>query len=104
MVTLLNPVNALYLDLTSTQSVHNNTTYKLKMVRVKHRYILGNILFPQETASDKTVPDVVSFRKPCPPGFDSHHLRRVLISSILDTFGEYGGGTATPGILGKTQY
>jgi RNase P/RNase MRP subunit POP5 len=82
---------------------HNNgkTITQRKMVRIKYRYLLGSIFYPDEFSQrDEVIPDVVNFHRPSPKGFTPMDLRRVVVSSILENFGEYGGAAATPGLQG----
>jgi ribonuclease P/MRP protein subunit POP5 len=68
------------------------------MVRIKHRYLLINILYPSEVQSEKPrtatnqVPDVVKFHQPTPEDFDAAALRKLIIGHVSKIFGEYGVG------------
>ncbi len=71
------------------------------MVRIKHRYLLINILFPDSPLTNKTTPSnatppaYVTFRSPIPsqlnPGLFISHLR----NSIATHFGDSGLGLTT---------
>lgn len=64
------------------------------MVRIKHRYLLINILYPDQTAPTQkaSTPDYVAFHSPSPayltPGLFLSHLR----ASIVTHFGDCGLG------------
>ena len=71
------------------------------MVRIKHRYLLLNILFPapeyahiKAAKSDDTVSnnDFLRFHAPSPPHLTAQLLLRLIRDSIQLNFGDYGSG------------
>jgi hypothetical protein len=86
----------------------NNLIYikRTKMVRVKHRYLLINILYPQSgqaaqlkvTAND--LPDVVHFHQPTPSNFKPTMLLRLIHDSVTELFGDYGNGMISGSVKG----
>lgn len=72
------------------------------MVRVKHRYLLVTILYPNGTSpssqsaksfnSNTTIPDTVLFHSPSPSTYTEDVLRRLVQTSVSDLFGDYGSG------------
>jgi ribonuclease P/MRP protein subunit POP5 len=67
------------------------------MVRLKHRYLLINILYPlQGTAAAASrqieVLDMLQFHAPSPSKFDEPALVRLIRDSVTELFGDYGAG------------
>ncbi|KAF2459107.1 Rpp14/Pop5 family-domain-containing protein [Lineolata rhizophorae] len=70
------------------------------MVRVKHRYLLVNILYPKRSTRSKNAageshqqqPDVLRFLQPSPDTLTSLLLLRAIRESIVENFGDYGAG------------
>ncbi|KAK8219316.1 RNA-binding protein pop5 [Zalaria obscura] len=65
------------------------------MVRLKHRYLLINILYPEPTAVTKTasdVPDVVQFHQPTSDKLTAALLARTIRDGVAELFGDYGSG------------
>ncbi|PMD62836.1 uncharacterized protein K444DRAFT_511400, partial [Hyaloscypha bicolor E] len=64
------------------------------MVRLKNRYLLVNILYPElEDRKGKTkVPDIVEFNQPTTDAFTAGALLKGLKAEIADVFGDYGSG------------
>lgn len=85
-------------------SKHNSTpvTSKSTMVRLKHRYLLVNILYPElEKSQSKTkVPDVVVFNQPTSSSLTNQALLRGLRSEISGLFGDYGSGAVSESLAG----
>jgi ribonuclease P/MRP protein subunit POP5 len=67
------------------------------MVRVKHRYLLLNILFPEGSAaassSGSTAPLPLTFHSPTPLHFQAVSLLHLIRESVAELFGDYGVGT-----------
>jgi ribonuclease P/MRP protein subunit POP5 len=70
------------------------------MVRIKHRYILLNILYPDpktsnvrltSTPSDST-PYTFHFNQPTPDRFDAKLLLKLIRDGVAELFGDYGSG------------
>ena len=70
------------------------------MVRIKHRYLLVNILYPQESDSkavgnvqvDANLPYVVKFRQPSSDALDGRIMMRIVRDGVSPLFGDYGSG------------
>ncbi|KAK0930654.1 RNA-binding protein pop5 [Friedmanniomyces endolithicus] len=70
------------------------------MVRIKHRYLLVNILYPDAkysplrpaaTAGDD-IPYTVQFRRPSPDQMNGGLLMRLIRDGVVELFGDYGSG------------
>jgi ribonuclease P/MRP protein subunit POP5 len=75
------------------------------MVRLKNRYLLVNILYPElEKGKEKTnIPDVVTFNQPTTDAFTSGALLKGLKAEVADLFGDYGSGAVAESISGITR-
>ena len=71
------------------------------MVRIKYRYLLVNILYPDTAesesrsttkVSDKSIPDLVQFHRPSPKDLQPQHLVRSIKDQVLHLYGDYGLG------------
>lgn len=66
------------------------------MVRLKHRYLLVNFLYPSPSTTPSetptALPDVVDFHKPSSDKLTAGLLIKILRESIADLFGDYGAG------------
>jgi RNase P/RNase MRP subunit POP5 len=69
-----------------------------KMVRIKHRYLLINILYPGPTSvslkssAGEAIPDVVQFHAPTSDKLNNQLLARMIREGVRDMFGEWGLG------------
>lgn len=82
------------------------------MVRIKHRYLLVNILYPeQETRKTKQsgsggkddLPYTVQFRRPGPDQLNGKLLTRLIREGVADLFGDYGSGMVSGSLVGKNN-
>jgi ribonuclease P/MRP protein subunit POP5 len=73
------------------------------MVRVKHRYLVVNILYPElENVKDRTkVPDIVTFNQPTTDALDTRALLKGLRDSVASLFGDYGSGAISTSLSGN---
>ena len=80
------------------------------MVRIKHRYLLVNILYPDtpESPPPKTapytkpsLPAVVQFHRPTPDDLTPQLLVRSLRDQIALLYGDYGAGITSNGLVGQ---
>jgi len=62
------------------------------MVRVKHRYLLLQFLFPTQRKSSPSALHTLEFHAPLPPNFTPASLHRILRDSVASIFGDYGVG------------
>jgi ribonuclease P/MRP protein subunit POP5 len=73
------------------------------MVRLKNRYLLVNILYPElEKRQGKTsVPDIVTFNQPTTDALDARSLLKGLRAEVQDIFGDYGSGAISDSLSGR---
>jgi len=77
------------------------------MVRIKHRYLLVNILYPGcssglvKTAPSSTVPDVVQIHAPTPDKLTASILAKMIREGVGEIFGEWGLGVIVGGLKGS---
>ncbi|EOD43571.1 putative rpp14 pop5 family protein [Neofusicoccum parvum UCRNP2] len=66
------------------------------MVRLKHRYLLVNFLYPPSPATPSrsagALPDVVHFHRPSSDKLTAGLLVKIIRDGIADLFGDYGAG------------
>lgn len=77
------------------------------MVRIKHRYLLVNILYPEQqdregrsTGITKNVPDLVNFHRPTPDDITPQLLIRAIKDHVSLMYGDYGIGMITSSLNG----
>ena len=75
------------------------------MVRIKNRYLLVNILYPElshTTASSKTkLPDIVTFHQSTTNALTARALEKGIKNEIENLFGDYGYGAVRDSINGN---
>ena len=80
------------------------------MVRIKYRYLLIHILYPDPVgsearstsrASDKSIPDLVQFHRPSPADLQPQHLVRSIKDQVLLLYGDYGLGLISASLNGS---
>ena len=79
-----------------------------KMVRIKHRYLLVNILYPESPATTnkhnsqkpEDVPYTVEFHQPSSDRMDAKLLLRLIRDGVSELFGDYGSGMIAPSLQG----
>ncbi len=71
------------------------------MVRIKHRYLLVQILYPSVEKTDSKAPDSVLFHAPTPPHISSSTLIHLLRTQVGLLFGDYGSGVLAAGLSVK---
>ena len=70
------------------------------MVRLKNRYLLVNILYPESTALPKQdVPDLVAFNQPTTDELKPQLLLKEIRNTILELFGDYGAGACAGSLM-----
>ncbi|KKY25876.1 putative rpp14 pop5 family protein [Diplodia seriata] len=66
------------------------------MVRLKHRYLLVELLYPSPATSPsksaQSLPDVVQFHQPSPDKLTAGLLIKSIRDGIVELFGDYGAG------------
>lgn len=78
------------------------------MVRIKHRYLLVNILYPEQESPNrqhgvkptKELPYTVQFRRPSSDQLSARLLARMIRDSVLELFGDYGSGMIAASLQG----
>lgn len=72
------------------------------MVRLKNRYLLVNILYPElDTSPTKPkVPDVVVFNQPTTSDLTASALLKGLKAEVASLFGDYGSGAIADRLVG----
>ncbi|KFY06917.1 hypothetical protein V492_07629 [Pseudogymnoascus sp. VKM F-4246] len=77
-------------------------TFQVKMVRLKNRYLLVNILYPEATALPSSkVPDVVAFNQPTTDDLTPQLLIKAIREAVLELFGDYGSGAIAGSLMVK---
>ena len=80
------------------------------MVRLKHRYLLVNILYPDSELTGNTrppsskndgVPYSVQFRRPSSDQLDARLLARLIREGVAELFGDYGSGMVSASLMGE---
>ena len=83
------------------------------MVRIKHRYLLVNILYPEQEArktkqsasgGNHDLPYTVQFRRPGPEQLNGKLLTRLIREGVADLFGDYGSGMVSGSLVGKAVF
>lgn len=77
------------------------------MVRLKNRYLLVNILYPEldDKAINAKVPDVVKLNQPTTNSLTPGALVKGLRAEIATLFGDYGSGAVADSLSGQSyQY
>ncbi|KAH9891479.1 Rpp14 family protein [Xylariomycetidae sp. FL2044] len=67
------------------------------MVRIKERYLLVNILYPNALGSRPDLPDVVLVNQPTTDQLTPQSLLRALRGEVASLFGDYGSGAIEAG-------
>jgi len=82
------------------------------MVRIKYRYLLVNILYPEQEArktkqsgsgGKDDLPYTVQFRRPGPDQLNGKLLTRLIREGVADLFGDYGSGVVSGSLVGKAS-
>ena len=83
------------------------------MVRIKYRYLLVHILYPDQAesdlksntrASDESIPDLVQFHRPSPADLQPQHLVRSIKDQVLLLYGDYGLGLISASLNGPASH
>ena len=83
------------------------------MVRIKYRYLLVHILYPDPVesesrsttkVSDKSIPALVQFHRPSPRDLQPQHLVRAIRDQVLLLYGDYGLGLVSASLNGPAPY
>ncbi|KAL5117925.1 RNA-binding protein pop5 [Pleosporales sp. CAS-2024a] len=73
------------------------------MVRVKYRYLVVNLLYPEPVATTKTpLPDLIQIHSPTPDTFHAGALVRIVRAGVEELYGDYGVGMVSSGL--KVNY
>ncbi|KAI0388000.1 Rpp14/Pop5 family-domain-containing protein [Hypomontagnella monticulosa] len=74
------------------------------MVRIKERYLLVKILYPDELGSRSDLPDVVVVNQPTTDQLNPAALLRGIRAEVAGLFGDYGSGALEGGNLGVKYF
>ncbi|KAL8734256.1 MAG: hypothetical protein Q9181_003268 [Wetmoreana brouardii] len=79
------------------------------MVRIKHRYLLVNILYPESQSKSQqlmrnahhtsAIPDILQFHRPTSDELTPQILAKAVRDQILFMYGDYGSGITSTGLL-----
>ncbi|KAK7749041.1 RNA-binding protein pop5 [Cytospora paraplurivora] len=75
------------------------------MVRVKERYLLVNIIYP-EAAKDQSksnLPDILLYNQPTTNNCNGRTLHQAIKAEVADLFGDYGAGTVERSLRALTM-
>ena len=74
------------------------------MVRLKNRYLLVNILYPDShtSLSSAKVPDLVSFNQPTTDDLTPNLLVKAIRAEVAELFGDYGSGAIADSLSGSS--
>lgn len=78
------------------------------MVRLKHRYLLVNILYPQSKSASSNgisgqedeLPYSVQFHHPSSDNIDARFLLKLIRDGVAELFGDYGSGMIAGSLKG----
>lgn len=82
------------------------------MVRIKYRYLLLNVLYPEQetrhgkqssSASKDDLPYTIQFRRPGSDQFNGKVLSKLIRDGVSDLFGDYGAGMVSGSLVGKSN-
>ncbi len=68
------------------------------MVRIKHRYLVLNILFPEPPKASTSDAYTLQTHNPIPTSFKPVDLLTLIRSSVAELFGDYGVGSIASGL------
>ena len=80
------------------------------MVRIKERYLLVNILYPEDAHEQgkakprAKVPDFVAFNQPTTDALSSSGLSKAIRAEVATLFGDYGAGAVERSLMGLSLY
>lgn len=73
------------------------------MVRLKNRYMLVNILYPDSPRSNSSskVPELISFNQPTTDDLTPGLLVKAIRAEVAELFGDYGSGAIADSLTGE---
>jgi ribonuclease P/MRP protein subunit POP5 len=76
------------------------------MVRIKNRYLLVNILYPEleNVQALSKVPDIVAFNQPTTDALTAQVLLKAVRAAVSELFGDYGSGAVANSLAGTSFY
>jgi len=83
------------------------------MVRIKQRYLLVHILYPDagepsppwhSVNAKQPLPDIVQFHQPTPDDLTQQSLVRAIREQIAFLYGDYGVGITANGLNGASSF
>lgn len=81
----------------------NRANHIAKMVRLKNRYLLVNILYPEsgEGSTKTKIPDVIAFNQATAQALNPQALLKALRAEIQFLFGDFGSGAISDSLSGR---
>lgn len=83
----------------SSTPQHHILSPVASMVRIKNRYLLVNILYPELSTLASKTPDLIAFNAPTTSELTSHLLLKAIRDAILELFGDYGAGAVASSLM-----
>jgi RNase P/RNase MRP subunit POP5 len=88
-----------------------NVLVTCTMVRIKHRYLLVHILYPEAPSPSSStdvnskggIPYTVQFHQPTPDRIDARSLTQTIRNGISELFGDYGSGMTGASLQSKKR-
>jgi hypothetical protein len=76
------------------------------MVRIKNRYLLVNILYPEleKGLAKASVPDIVTFNQPTTDALTVQALLKGIRAAVSDLFGDYGSGATADSLASMAHF
>jgi len=71
------------------------------MVRIKERYLLVNIVYPEEQPENAKVPDFVVYNQPTSDHLTHSILVRAIKAEVRALFGDHGAGAIERNLHGE---
>lgn len=73
------------------------------MVRIKERYLLVNIIYPDGTLnpSKSNLPDILVYNQPTTDTFTGRSFSHAIKAEIINLFGDYGAGAVERTLRGS---
>jgi ribonuclease P/MRP protein subunit POP5 len=74
------------------------------MVRIKNRYLLVNILYPElDKSIPHETPDLLAINQPTSQSLTTQTLLKGIRAQVSELFGDYGSGAVSDSLMGKAS-
>lgn len=84
------------------QVLHCSVTNQTKMVRIKNRYLLVNILYPElDNGVSQETPDLLAINQPTNQSLTTQILLKAIRAQVTELFGDYGAGAVSDSLMGR---